>query len=133
MIISIHAPAKGATKPAKELFADVEISIHAPAKGATEAYNKKVTEANNFNPRSREGSDKVLAQRTITIRGIFQSTLPRRERLESLERLPTQKKFQSTLPRRERHKSGHPGGQLRNFNPRSREGSDHYKSTNVGI
>ena len=33
--ISIHAPAKGATKPLRKKAEEVEISIHAPAKGAT--------------------------------------------------------------------------------------------------
>ena len=33
--ISIHAPAKGATSPAKSVNSSLVISIHAPAKGAT--------------------------------------------------------------------------------------------------
>ena len=62
----------------------------------------------NFNPRSREGSDKkVVAIRWNDNR--FQSTLPRRERLEVFTR-HTQKMH---------------------FNPRSREGSD--ASANVVI
>ena len=55
-IISIHAPAKGATYSAEEAIKVIEISIHAPAKGAT-IYTG--------------GLAKVT---------LFQSTLPRRER-----------------------------------------------------
>ena len=99
--ISIHAPAKGATCSSDNLFPSQSISIHAPAKGATDsAHNLRFIH-------------------------VFQSTLPRRERLfESYgicfrvdisihapakgatpfatflsNRRPA---FQSTLPRRER-------------------------------
>ena len=55
--ISIHAPAKGATCSSDNLFPSQSISIHAPAKGATDsAHNLRFIH-------------------------VFQSTLPRRERL----------------------------------------------------
>ena len=54
--ISIHAPAKGATISATDLYTFAIISIHAPAKGATEVAEKYLH------------------------KGTFQSTLPRRER-----------------------------------------------------
>lgn len=41
MIISIHAPAKRATKPLKAFICVHKISIHAPAKGATAKLTKK--------------------------------------------------------------------------------------------
>ena len=78
-IISIHAPAKGATflmhRQVKDLkfqstlprrerpgIPTVEvlfpvISIHAPAKGATIDDGRHISALQNFNPRSREGSD----------------------------------------------------------------------------
>ena len=56
-LISIHAPAKGATNRAKHNTENTEISIHAPAKGATPAAWTGTTSCRNFNPRSREGSD----------------------------------------------------------------------------
>ena len=56
--ISIHAPAKGATKEQDEHATLTQISIHAPAKGAT-------------------GAAVELYKKTDG----FQSTLPRRERL----------------------------------------------------
>ena len=78
--ISIHAPAKGATRGtcAKDTFSanfnprsregsDAiwlvlargirKISIHAPAKGATWTHKEMGGGADDFNPRSREGSD----------------------------------------------------------------------------
>ena len=100
----------------------------------------------NFNPRSREGSDNNAIDLVIT-KGIFQSTLPRRERLCRVIPIVSFNLFQSTLPRRERQDKNIPGNQpghisihapakgathsgnpsgrdKRHFNPRSREGSD---------
>ena len=57
----------------------ISISIHAPAKGATRSRSADIRSRTNFNPRSREGSDALGAwSRALTY--IFQSTLPRRER-----------------------------------------------------
>ena len=98
--ISIHAPAKGATSLSSSFSSSLSISIHAPAKGATPW---------------------VVSQ--FAISGVFQSTLPRRERLDRQIRslieyisihAPAKGAtlfvavkvwypiFQSTLPRRER-------------------------------
>ena len=101
----------------------------------------------NFNPRSREGSDASGNQKdrflSISIHApakgatkerakqkfqwIFQSTLPRRERLPSSVIPPFLSKFQSTLPRRERRSLFLLLLPIYNFNPRSREGSDSTK------
>ena len=56
-VISIHAPAKGATHAAGRHSHTIPISIHAPAKGATYIEAPNPTDNYNFNPRSREGSD----------------------------------------------------------------------------
>ena len=100
--ISIHAPAKGATLCQLAPQDNGTISIHAPAKGAT------------LNP---------LCFPTAKT---FQSTLPRRERLEHIG-----------VPRKRHAISIHAPAkgatrffacdvpQSQNFNPRSREGSDH--------
>ena len=76
-----------------------------------------------FNPRSREGSDcdGFYAMNTGML---FQSTLPRRERHRNVLYLCVQHTFQSTLPRRERRIISTARLRQRNFNPRSREGSD---------
>ena len=55
--ISIHAPARGATPwmiPAEQFAV---ISIHAPARGATRPHAVYSVHIQNFNPRSRKGSD----------------------------------------------------------------------------
>ena len=55
--ISIHAPVKGATCPAGFDTTGGSISIHAPVKGATSIIIRIGAKMDNFNPRSREGSD----------------------------------------------------------------------------
>ena len=55
--ISIHAPARGATRFNYAIYFCFYISIHAPARGATRTYGRGSSSDNNFNPRSREGSD----------------------------------------------------------------------------
>ena len=105
----------------------------------------------HFNPRSREGSDSKGFCCSITFdvisihapaRGatfrvavspppdpIFQSTLPRGERLY-ISFAPFNKKgFQSTLPRGERLQMFTNKLKFINFNPRSREGSDIFAKT----
>ena len=100
--ISIHAPARGATDLQRRGSGRFRISIHAPARGATFGEEYRSAAFSNFNPRSREGSDRNTP-RTKNERRSFQSTLPRGERrLRLLRRLPTNS----------------------HFNPRSREGSD---------
>ena len=147
MGVSIHAPAKGATKirsksggsgfcfnPRSREGSDSDILIH-------------LLETTSFNPRSREGSDVFyphsLQSAQVSIHApakgatrldskdevhdeAFQSTLPRRERQALIRREECLRlRFQSTLPRRER-----PGttrnriNKTASFNPRSREGSD---------
>ena len=101
VFISIHAPAKGATLVKAETDRDTWISIHAPAKGATGGRGAAGGLVSDFNPRSREGSDKHWCAAymqeadfnprsregsdggTVAVSSvgcIFQSTLPRRER-----------------------------------------------------
>ena len=68
-MISIHAPARGATNRSGEISPFKKISIHAPARGAT--INALVFSPiiYYFNPRSREGSDdrKLLEPDTTKI------------------------------------------------------------------
>ncbi len=122
-MISIHAPARGATKWLA--LADLQsiISIHAPARGAT-------------------------ARGALRGPGyLFQSTLPQGERLPDGRTLSLSTPisihapargatvfgfdydeelygFQSTLPQGERLKGRTGAGTLTHFNPRSRKGSD---------
>ena len=61
--ISIHAPARGATKDTAETCSRQSISIHAPARGATATASVGFARFVNFNPRSREGSDVLPSAR----------------------------------------------------------------------
>ena len=100
-IISIHAPARGATKKQGGNRPEYSISIHAPARGATGNLRSTGDSGKHFNPRSREGSDGELAEplssRTISIHA------PARG---------------ATFPKAMQIYNHY------NFNPRSREGSD---------
>ena len=161
-------PEKGATSPFGDRSPPNGISIHAPAKGATKIRLFSDKFRWYFNPRSREGSDARRIPRhgrngrisihapvkgaTLSIRPHapaafisihapvkgatlvictyipfvkFQSTLPRRERLQANCSYIICDPFQSTLPRRERRSTAQCMRlSCRHFNPRSREGSD---------
>ena len=98
------APVKGATRKAVDIGKLTLISIHAPRRERQHQVTVIVTDQK------------------------FQSTLPRRERQAAPEGVQSAEEFQSTLPRRERQT--HPADYrlVRNFNPRSREGSDGHPS-----
>ena len=55
--VSIHAPAWGATQRARFAFAMMQVSIHAPAWGATGTAYWLPRQATCFNPRTRVGCD----------------------------------------------------------------------------
>ena len=141
------------------------ISIHAPAKGATRGrvdckpvyhFNPRsrrrerpISRAQTrrrpyFNPRSREGSDNIFHmggrgtqfQSTLPRRErpyafphslllfpLFQSTFPRRRATSPANTSPPPELFQSTLPRRSDHNVDDCGTGTGDFNPRSREGA----------
>ena len=121
--ISIHAPAKGATRQPRPLGKFKGISIHAPAKGATASGNGYYLFNRDFNPRSREGSDRripsVYYQPYISIHAPAKGATidvdcvvcphcdfnPRSREGSDVKRQPTKIRYTD-------------------FNPRSREGSD---------
>ena len=122
ILISIHAPARGATLTGTPISGTRMISIHAPARGAT--YIQDILKANRLFqstlPRGeRRGNGRIT--RTFTgisihapargatniikpsvIDSVFQSTLPRGERLMRHPSCMPVSTFQSTLPRGER-------------------------------
>src|SRR5207247_1138066 len=71
--------------PLVRLNAPSIVSIHAPARGATGICVLKSSTASRFNPRSRKGSDPWLAQFREPME-TFQSTLPQGERRETARR-----------------------------------------------
>ena len=66
VFISIHAPARGATFGTAAVALFIAISIHAPARGATKSVSILKRRNKNFNPRSREGSDKSMIRFDLT-------------------------------------------------------------------
>ena len=104
--ISIHAPAKGATRARIQAGAVPAISIHAPAKGATGGRSAARREDHHFNPRSREGSDANLCIRLFHLR-VISIHAPAKGATFLLINLEFPViAFQSTLPRRERPVAG---------------------------
>ena len=104
MVVSIHAPARGATHWALQANAIATVSIHAPARGATGRGIDWIQRKGGFNPRTREGCDRLTS-------GLSH----------------WRKWFQSTHPRGVRRPGHHvPAQQRRCFNPRTREGCDHH-------
>ena len=62
---------------------------------------------------------------TDPVKQEFQSTLPRGERQRRFLKFPSEQGFQSTLPRGERQSYIPTKKRVDDFNPRSHEGSDH--------
>ena len=58
LYISIHTPAKGVTRFTIDWDDRFDISIHTPAKGVTSSRLPFLYALINFNPHSREGSDR---------------------------------------------------------------------------
>ena len=62
VLVSIHAPAWGATSPwGKDYFTTASVSIHAPAWGATRSSSANASRWPGFNPRTRVGCDQLCA------------------------------------------------------------------------
>ena len=60
MLVSIHAPARGATNYFVGLCKTFSVSIHAPARGAT-MWTLHRYGIRSFNPRARAGRDSVAS------------------------------------------------------------------------
>ena len=76
--VSIHVPIMGATTEIAQICPLVRVSIHAPTKGALMSPTLRIS--CSFNPSSHEGSDSAINVDKAEV-SMFQSTLPRRERL----------------------------------------------------
>ena len=121
--ISIHTPAWGATTrdhtvpynvvifqstlprgerryPPASVFLVENFNPHSRV-GSDKIYLMQIHPVKNFNPHSRVGSDKTRWRIGLKI-FLFQSTLPRGERLCRSDLYQRLQKFQSTLPRGER-------------------------------
>ena len=100
-MISIHAPASGATTHRMYICMSLYgISIHAPASGATDGFPECVSHLSISIHAPASGATGRL--RTSAPFEIFQSTLPRVERHTGCISVCRCMEFQSTLPRVER-------------------------------
>ena len=82
-MVSIHAPAWGATLSLCQFMAREEVSIHAPAWGATTSIMKCLIKRRSFNPRTRMGCDKLIEIGSLWVFK-FQSTHPHGVRQNSV-------------------------------------------------
>ena len=123
-VISIHAPARGATLNLYKKNHHIQFQSTLP-RGERQCTPFFLLQCfTYFNPRSREGSDAFCSQQFAKLHFDFN---PRsREGSDALHQCKAhnQQIFQSTLPRGERRISLMYFYVHRNFNPRSREGSD---------
>ena len=99
--ISIHAPTRGATVALNKSMLLEAISIHAPTRGATFLFHCSEFHLIYFNPRSHKGSDS-RSNKDLGINREFQSTLPQGERRLKFSIDSRRVAFQSTLPQGER-------------------------------
>ena len=105
-VISIHAPAWGATRRSGDPGSlGIHISIHAPAWGATILGISSSPTTPNFNPRTRTGCD-VSGADAAGFDERFQSTHPHGVRRFEAYTITTRAKFQSTHPHGVRHGRG---------------------------
>ena len=124
VLVSIHAPTKGATLSGLFNPAD-NISFNPRShEGSDDVEDCDRYVRGRFNPRSHEGSD-VHIQHEPSQSVQFQSTLPRRERPSGASATGDSPKVSVHAPT----KGATPPGQykllyLLSFNPRSHEGSD---------
>ena len=102
-IISIHAPANGATYYNSSALDGITISIHAPANGAT--VTQHIHLISNVISIHAPANGATLSANTFVFFRLFQSTLRRTERPPALRLSARIWLFQSTLRRTERPSS----------------------------
>ena len=121
--VSIRAPARGATRMILDGVTAIMVSIRAPARGATRRPARPARPQARFNSRSREGSDIGNAS-YLSSSSTFQFALPRGERRRCNVPLPAWKSFNSRSREGSDGVRGSAGRTDCRFNSRSREGSD---------
>ena len=152
-VVSIHAPAWGATRASKGISKLPSVSIHAPAWGATLCGMLRPTPS-SFNPRTRMGCDLLslclyMTREAVSIHApawgatvfvlnaliiiMFQSTHPHGVRLGMLMSRMYFHRFQSTHPHGVRLSRFSGETQRTSFNPRTRMGCDRILSNELNI
>ncbi len=100
IIVSIHAPARGATRRDKWISLEQWVSIHAPARGATKGNDNSNDNVHVSIHAPARGATADLKHHQLQQK--FQSTLPHGERLTIHRGTLAHPLFQSTLPHGER-------------------------------
>ena len=130
-MVSIHAPARGATSRRVYCCIEHRVSIHAPARGATLRgclFSPWLTVSIHAPARGATYHRHNLRQANK-----FQSTRPRGARLSFSHFVKNDNMFQSTRPRGARPYGSADRGQIGySFNPRAREGRDEVVANAVG-
>ena len=121
--VSIHAPAWGATLSQFCMMKGQVVSIHAPAWGATGGEQEFESIGISFNPRARMGRDPFNFPCISLFRG-FQSTRPHGARLFSFLYRFKRRRFNPRARMGRDDSSLFCSGSLRSFNPRARMGRD---------
>src|SRR5690606_17579724 len=98
VLVSIHAPAWGATRASTALRWSSMVSIHAPAWGATRSGHSFGRRWTSFNPRARVGRVSFSLS-CPAWSALFQPTRPRGARHEPPPNHQQGGEFQSTRPR----------------------------------
>ena len=144
MLVSIHAPARGATRRYLCLTCSAPVSIHAPARGATITAQLwgQVSAFQSTHPHGVRHQDETFRHRVRVVsihapaRGatfhiltlqmflLFQSTHPHGVRLTACRAVSVAIMFQSTHPHGVRRRQHQGVDGLRCFNPRTRTGCD---------
>jgi len=121
-VVSIHAPARGATFKVVVAGRRFGVSIHAPARGATCAWYL----ANKNYPVSIHAPARGATEWGVDLPEdwLFQSTRPRGARPDSVLTGDKKSVFQSTRPRGARLYAVDSADGDKRFNPRARAGRD---------
>ncbi len=124
VLVSIHAPARRATRVDPGRPGDQLVSIHAPARRATSAYPCSRRRPRGFNPRPRTEGDAVCRDLGLGLRQ-FQSTPPHGGRLPGPQ-VPQHRNGVSihAPARRATSPDPNPRRRPRSFNPRPRTEGD---------
>ena len=101
LVISTHAPARGATAKAKKMYGISANFNPRSRKGSDRDHAGSYNIPQHFNPRSRKGSD-IIRIIVVFQRLLFQPTLPQGERPIYSHPVRVHCPFQPTLPQGER-------------------------------
>ncbi len=123
-MVSIHAPARGATRESARVLRQGLVSIHAPARGATSPISHFDQRIRSFNSRAREGRDRSVKSSGATIWRFNSRAREGRDNLPPAGNFG-RFLFQFTRPRGARRlRARLRNAEAKRFNSRAREGRD---------